>query len=69
MSWQPIETAPRDGSHILMWFDPFPAVGYWAECDEMEKGGFWCPSENLISDVVGEYQSTHWQPLPPPPTE
>ena len=58
--WQPIETAPKDGTRFLA-FDPrrdlAPCliVHYWHRfwmCDDERS---WCP--------------THWQhlPLPPPP--
>lgn len=62
--WQPIETAPKDGSHILLWFDSIPSVAYYSTYGDL---GFWIPSENLISDVIGELKSEWWMPLPPPP--
>jgi hypothetical protein len=55
--WQPIETAPRDGTHILIRpCDGTYNVARWI--------GFW-------ASVPGAWtrQPTHWQPLPPPPTE
>lgn len=65
--WRDISSAPKDGRHILLWQDPFPIVAHWAEFDEIPEGGFWCPSENLIADVVGGCESTHWMPLPEGP--
>lgn len=56
--WQPIETAPKDGTRILLWGDLpdwdgcFYEVGYWDE----SIGGFTC-----------DVEPTHWQPLPKPP--
>lgn len=38
IDWQPMETAPKDGTHILLWCTgstlyektpPFASVGYW----------------------------------------
>lgn len=67
MTWQPIETAPRDEAEIL---------GYWAVTKVYRiiqwvegvdaKGRVhadWCETESgMLIDPP-----THWQPLPPPP--
>ena len=32
IEWEPIETAPRDDTHLLLWLPPplsKPAIGYW----------------------------------------
>ena len=62
--WRPIETAPRDGTRILVWtsagaeivsandaHDPGAAVWDW-----------------LAVDCV-RVVATHWQPLPTPPED
>ena len=64
--WQPIETAPRDGTRILaIWlYDPTRpecssqphAVIYW-------NGVGW--EENMCGQV--EPEPSHWRPLPEPP--
>ena len=67
--WRPIETAPKDGTHILAWFhddDPMRAhlgehqsghsLAAWTD----HNGGGW------MSNRLGE--ATHWMPLPPPPS-
>jgi Protein of unknown function (DUF551) len=65
MKWQPIETAPKDGTAILALVDglhentgePFIAAVAWY------REGFW-----LVNEEGGDtYQPTHWMPLPPPP--
>ena len=65
--WQPIETAPKDGSAILISFWRFAKPGG-------ERGaaiahfvnGVWVDDE----DEGGQFHPpTHWQPLPTPPTE
>jgi len=77
MEWQPIETAPKDGTAFLAWEDDdrgnqWPVVIKWTEYeteeDREEFGeGFWQYCEELLSDVAGEAEPTHWLPLPPPP--
>ena len=62
--WQPIETAPKDGTQILLWIrgiEPRPRIGYWAErgCD---SGWYGLQSQHAYGVIV-----THWMPLPGPP--
>jgi len=68
MIWQPIETAPKDGTVIIV-YGKFPykvnvqTVFYqtaaW-ESDEF-KAGWTNASSSWLADV------THWMPLPEPP--
>jgi hypothetical protein len=57
MTWQPIETAPRDGTTVLAWCDEWKhARTAWAyESDQ------WQAAPPSI------FQPTHWMPLPAPP--
>lgn len=68
--WQPIESAPRDGTRILIWpklMQPRAAlnfvrekravIGYWHTPGNSEKPGMW----------IGAGSPTHWRRLPPPP--
>lgn len=61
MDWQPIETAPRDGTQILIvsrYRQLGIMIGRWAE-----RNGRWA-----FAEVVGRnVDPTHWMPLPPPP--
>ena len=53
--WQPIETAPKDGTSLLL----LGSGGVWiAEWD----GKYWYAGDNFV-----DFPS-HWMPLPPPPT-
>lgn len=64
--WLPIETAPRDGRHILL-YDPFdhPCAGYWFSCEEWSG---WMYADELLADVKPDgLKPTKWMPLPPEP--
>ena len=70
--WQSIETAPKDGSYLLLWeqYSDAPFVGYWS-------GGSWSVSHEHV-DAEGGWDGanvvdalsmpiTHWIPLPAAP--
>ena len=66
MEWQPISTAPKDGTHIIAFRTSKPdhiESMYWAEYDE--GGGAWHWSYD--GDSPTQNQPTHWMPLPEPP--
>ena len=62
IGWQPIATAPRDGTEVLVYrkydtgYELITVAHYFAGKDNWEQG-------------VGMYDivPTHWQPLPDPP--
>jgi hypothetical protein len=59
MTWQPIATAPKDGSWVLgygndMSIADYPAVIFWDEQWQAAGG-------------AGVFTVSHWMPLPPPP--
>jgi hypothetical protein len=67
--WQPISTAPKDGTQILVYF---PQIGVWQVLwsREVFNDGFWCVSDNKFEDrpLRGwSDEPTHWMPLPDPP--
>jgi hypothetical protein len=66
--WQPIETAPRDGSEIWA-FNGEQARMKWFEADGTEEGySLWIWADELSCDVdPSPEQPTHWQPLSQPP--
>ncbi|WP_367079153.1 DUF551 domain-containing protein [Luteitalea sp.] len=69
MTWQPIETAPKDGTPVLVYF---PEIGVWEVrwSTDVFDDGFWCVSDNKFEDrpLRGWIENpTHWMPLPAPP--
>jgi hypothetical protein len=71
VTWQPIETAPRDGSPVIGFVEsskgPVSGVQYvvwWREGQD----GRWCFYESGRGESYSVYPSL-WQPLPAPPSD
>lgn len=61
MEWQPIDTAPNDGTHVLV-YDGWPISAWW---DDEERGyGGQCWRSSSTHEWL---TPTHWMPLPNPP--
>lgn len=65
--WQPIETAPKDGTWAIVgWFhlagQVSLAVGFW----HAHKRA-WCDVRNVLHGPNPEQLPTHWMPIPDPP--
>lgn len=58
--WQPIETAPRDGSRLWLYEPSYGYEGWWHE-DWPRGEAYW------MDDRDSEPEPTHWRPLPDPP--
>lgn len=68
MTWQPIETAPRDGTHILlggMTYGLPVDVGSWGTTDYNRKERTYNKGWTVNPGYVAN--PTHWQYLPEPP--
>jgi hypothetical protein len=61
-AWRPIETAPRDGTEVLMWWP------YWSKHPERGafKSGRW-ETMAALSAMDDDIGPTHWLPIPSPP--
>lgn len=69
-SWQPIETAPKDGSLILLWCvfgdADEPAVAHWAN-NVIQDGPFGPMSwRELDGGGIAELVPTHWKHIGKP---
>ncbi len=63
-AWQPIETAPRDGTPVDLWMKGGYRVVYFS----MDEHGRWVREEGypVVTRVLTE-EPTHWMPSPRPP--
>ncbi len=72
-AWQPIETAPKDGTEVILFHPPenyqgieYPArvtAGSWIEWDETPE----CDGGSIWMSLDGGFREdtpTHWLPLP-----
>ncbi len=64
--WQPIETAPRDGSRFLVWEKHYGIrIG---RCKERADHDDWLSYMDAFNgSSKGGPRATHWMPLPTPP--
>lgn len=60
MNWNPIETAPKDGSVLVY----CPDNNWKIYVANRDSYGGW-----MQSNSGWDCNPTHWMPLPPPPTE
>ncbi len=69
--WQPIETAPRDGTEILAWGslsrEQHLAIVVWQKLTSLD--GWWWVCQDAENYGWSNYKPTHWQTLPDPPKE
>lgn len=63
MSWQPIETAPKDGSHVLVYERGRVFEAQWADTFLGKRNRGWMN----YNEGTGEKSPTHWMPLPEAP--
>lgn len=63
--WQPIESAPKDGTRVLLWASGWrhPFVGHASTEPNMAWLDVPTPTATQI-----EVFTTHWQPLPESPS-
>lgn len=74
--WQPIETAPKDGSSIWLWNGREMIVGWWETARPFPGSSHfndWCSGHETAgiydAGFTRVYGPTHWMPLPTPPAD
>ncbi len=78
MEWQPIETAPRDGTEIIVGVDiasvwivrnaRFVKATNWTPQEPDDVDGWWAQRNSVTQEHLdGIYEPTHWLPMPDPP--
>jgi hypothetical protein len=64
--WQPIETAPKDGSRIILWWNGRAVEGYWFNnSTHMSQRSGWTFCDQCIAWLEA-VNPTMWQPMPRP---
>lgn len=80
-AWQPIETAPKDGTAVLVMRDNWPGTetGHAETCcghntyvaefwDDEGEHGEWICYMSMVREPACPVTPTHWMPLPLPPS-
>lgn len=71
-AWQPIETAPKDGSEIILGCageNGWSGAGFYhdgSQCKRSDGGWFGEDDRNNLL-IAKDIDVTHWMPLPSPP--
>lgn len=75
MEWQPIETAPKDGTPVLLfewrgdpWEEPEANI-FVGEWDHHRDGELYKTQWVCTEYEAFNHNPTHWMPLPPPPKD
>lgn len=70
-NWHPIESAPRDGTHVLLFYPELQHpmhVGFFYTSETFEYGRsarkieYWMGGPRII--IGDRLEPTHWMPLP-----
>ena len=64
--WLPIESAPKDGTKIVLGGPTWVDVGSWDDWYDQSAPG-WFSETNHNGYISAGLDPTHWMPLPPPP--
>jgi hypothetical protein len=60
MAWQPIESAPKDGTRVMLADAEWTDIGRWRIESQL-----WMDDDD--AGWTDPFWPTHWMPLPPPP--
>jgi hypothetical protein len=68
-SWQPIDTAPKDGTEILLLTGHGMKIGAWYDDFYSKKPKPYWTWWDYSKIIMRRNQPTHWQPLPKMPSD
>ncbi len=63
--WQPIETAPKDGTEILVYVEGDMTVAHWCAYISTPQ---WRDAGDMGLSGMTDVEPSHWMPLPEAPT-
>lgn len=73
MEWQPISTAPKDGTRVLLyypegtlWLRESIVCGCWVPADRHRRPYWKCDHSHAGIVQMRQNPPTHWAPLTPP---
>ena len=77
-AWMPIESAPRDGTRVIVANKHGVTTAYWGDAqvwdvpwNDATQNLHWvrweCEDYFYSEHLLDELEPTHWMPLPPPP--
>ena len=61
-TWRPIETAPKDGTEVLLNCDGYFQIGSWCYDESEPARTVWACGSFML------HGPTHWMPIPKPPS-
>jgi hypothetical protein len=74
--WEPIETAPKDGTHVILYFAGWkPQIGSYCVSEYYRNGKLdhrterWFGSWVSLAPISKDPEPTHWMPLPKAPVD
>lgn len=70
MNWQPIDTAPKDGTMILVWTGKKVFSAFYKEFTGFFTGpqkGWFTEYNREFGEPTAEVFPSHWMTLPKPP--
>jgi hypothetical protein len=69
MKWKPIETAPKDGTKVLVWSKDYTwegiGIAFWGRSNPLNRQA-WLGGHCGVDHIS---QPTHWMSLPKAPKE
>jgi len=65
--WRDIETAPKDGTAILLAYKLWPQFPSGPYGEVAQWDDFYCGWAGALPETQSDAAFSHWMPLPPPP--